>query len=82
MWYPPQQQPQHPYYGYPHQFSSQQKPQQIPSRTSYYFNGDELTTSNVVTIKDENESPAHCQTTYCRNAHGKKNETKEEIKHN
>ena len=42
----------------------QQQQQQTYSRTSYYCNDDELSTTCVVAINDENESPVHCQTTY------------------
>jgi hypothetical protein len=77
MWYPSQQQQQqHSWYGYVNHHSSQQQQQQQQqnySRTSYYCNDDELSTACVVAIHDENESPAHCQTTYgSGNVHGKK----------
>ncbi|CAF0740038.1 unnamed protein product [Adineta steineri] len=71
MWYPSQQQ-QHSCYGYMHHYPSQQQQQQQEtySRTSYYCNTDELSTTCVEAINDENESPIHCQTTsYSSNVH-------------
>ncbi|CAF4254373.1 unnamed protein product, partial [Rotaria magnacalcarata] len=67
MWYPPeQQQQQRSCYEYAQHFSSQQ---QTYPRTQYYFNGDELSITNVFPINDENESPLHCQTTYSGSTH-------------
>ncbi len=58
MWYPSQeQQQQYSWYGYIHHPSSQQQ-QQAYSRTSYYCNDDELSSTYV-----ENESLVHCQPT-------------------
>jgi len=66
MWYPSQeQQQQHSWYGYMRHPSSPQ--QQTYSKTSYYCNDDELSTTCVVGI--ENESPIHCQPTYGGNIH-------------
>lgn len=71
MWYPSQLQLQQPiWYGYVNHFANQQQSQ---TRTSYYFNGDELSsTCNVPPINNENESLVHCQTNYSGNNHGKK----------
>jgi hypothetical protein len=73
MWYPSQQQQQQQsWYEYAHHHSSQQQQQQHTySKPSYYFNGDELSTTCSVTINDENESSIHCQPTYGSNVHGK-----------
>lgn len=76
MWYPSQQQQlpqQHSWYGYVHQFLPKQP---TYSRTSYYSNGDELSSSCNVPINNENESLIHCQTTYGGNAHGKRKNKK------
>ncbi len=66
MWYPSQkqqqQQQQYSWYGYAHHPLSQQ--QQAYSRTSHYCNVDESPSTYVVALKDENESPVHCQTAY------------------
>ncbi len=76
MWYPSQQQQeQHSCYGYAtrHYASQQQQQQQTYSRTAYYCNGDELSSTCVAAINDENDSSMqHCQTTYGNNVHGKK----------
>lgn len=74
MWYPSiQQQQQHSWYGYVPHPSSQEQQQQTYSRTSYYYNDDELSTTCIVAIDDENESPIHCKTSYGgSNVHGKK----------
>ncbi len=74
MWYPSQQ--QQSCYEYTRHYASQQQQQQQQqqtySRTAYYCNGDELSTTCVATINDENESSIqHCQTTYSSNVHGK-----------
>jgi hypothetical protein len=72
MWYPSQeQQQQYSWYGYIHHPSSQQQ-QQAYSRTSYYCNDDELSSTGVVAINDENDSPVHCKTTYDGNVHSKR----------
>jgi hypothetical protein len=73
MWYPSQQQQQqHSWYEYAHHVSSQQQQQQqMYSKPSYYCNGDDLSTTCVIGINDENESSVHCQTTYGGNIHGK-----------
>ena len=76
MWYPvhQQQQQQHSCYGYArhHPSHQQQQQQQTYLRTSYYCNTDELSTTCVEAINDENDSSSHCQTTYSGSAHGKK----------
>jgi hypothetical protein len=70
MWYPSQQQQQqHSWYGYVHHPTTRQQQHQTYSRTSYYCNDDELSTTCIVAINDENDSPAHCQTTYGGNVH-------------
>ncbi|CAF1421452.1 unnamed protein product [Adineta ricciae] len=72
MWYPVhQQQQQHSCYGYTHHHPShqQQQQQQTYLRTSYYCNTDELSTTCVEAINDENDSSNHCQTTYSGSAH-------------
>ncbi|UJR31212.1 hypothetical protein I4U23_018716 [Adineta vaga] len=75
MWYPSQQQQQqhHSCYGYTRHYPSHQQQQQQQQktylRTSYYCNTDELSTTCVGAINDENESSNHCHTTYSSNAH-------------
>ncbi|CAF3005765.1 unnamed protein product [Rotaria sp. Silwood2] len=69
MWYPPQQQQQYSWHSYAHHFSPQQQQQQTYSRSSYYIYGDELSTTSIVPINHENESPMHCQAAYCGNDH-------------
>ncbi|CAF1065199.1 unnamed protein product [Rotaria sp. Silwood1] len=71
MWYPSQQQQQlYSWHGYAHHFPSRSQQQQTYLKSSYYIHGDELSTTNVIPIHDENESPPiHCQTTYGGNAH-------------
>ncbi len=77
MWYPSQQQQeQHSCYGYAtrhYASQQQQQQQQTYSRTAYYCNGDELSSTCVAAINDENDSSMqHCQTTYGNTVHGKK----------